>query len=302
MHAGWRWLFAGSLLVPVFIACGSSNTALSGGGGGSSGGGDDDSGGSSSGLSSGGGMTIGSTGFHVPPADARPPVIMTADSLCKAGFYQGAFTGTYSSNLAFGFPLTVSGNVELTLDQQGSADKDCMIDIVGEGITTETCNNVFTLSGGTITGVADKAGSIGDAAVGGFPYFCQLTGTLDCAKTILDNGWIECTYCIGPLADGGGACDLFGGRFAGPLTANYDTSTLAFTDGTWNGAESLCTTDAGSNMGGTCNNGTMPGPEGGPVSNYLALDGGYGLQLGGVQTKFGGAGAWGATCLTCGDQ
>jgi hypothetical protein len=49
--------------------------------------------------------------------------------------------------------------------------------------------------------------------------------------------------------------------------------------GTWNGAESL----AG-------NDGTMPGPDGGPISDYLAVDGGYGF-LG----KYGGAGTWNAT-------
>jgi len=298
MRAEWRWVFGGSLLVPVFIACGAgSNSALSGGPGGGSSGDDEDASGTSSGLSSGGGSSFGSSGaFIVPPADARPPIIMTADSACKAGFYQGQFTGSYSSNLAFGIPLTVSGNVELTLDQEGSSMMNCTIEVTGEGPTTESCSDVFTLSGGTITGVANKAGMIGDAAIGGFPYFCSMTGTLDCQKKVLDNGWIECTYCVGPLADGGGACDLLGGRFAGPLTANYDTTTLAFTGGTWNGAESLCTGDAG-NMGATCNNGTMPGPDGGPISEYLALDGGYGF-LG----KYGGSGDWGASCLTCGDQ
>ena len=81
-----------------------------------------------------------------------------------------------------------------------------------------------------------------------------------------------------------------GGHFAGPLTADYFVSDgggepsfgtmLTGTDpGTWNGAESL----AG-------NDGTMPGPEGGPITDYLALDGGYGF-LG----KYGGAGTWNAT-------
>jgi hypothetical protein len=37
------------------------------------------------------------------------------------------------------------------------------------------------------------------------------------------------------------------------------------------------------------NNGKMPGPDGGSVTNYLALDGGYGFG------RYGGGGTWGAT-------
>jgi hypothetical protein len=82
-----------------------------------------------------------------------------------------------------------------------------------------------------------------------------------------------------------------GGHFAGPVTADYSYGVDGGVPpefggpldggnaGTWNGAESL----AG-------NNGMMPGPEGGPISDYLALDGGYGF-LG----KYGGAGNWNAT-------
>ena len=77
---------------------------------------------------------------------------------------------------------------------------------------------------------------------------------------------------------------------AGPLTADYfvsdgggapafGTALMGTDPGTWNGAESL----AG-------NDGTMPGPDGGPISDYLAVDGGYGF-LG----KYGGAGTWNAT-------
>jgi hypothetical protein len=293
MRAWFRCIFVGSLAVPVFIACGGSNSPLTGGNQGvQSTTGGDDSGSSLPSLGGGG----SDAGIHFNEPDVyHPPAVMYGDSACKAGFYQGDFTGSYSSYLAFGIPLSVSGNVELTLNQEGTSDKQCTIMTQGEGAITESCNNIFTLSGGTITGVANKAGMIGDAAIGGFPYYCVLTGTLDCAKTVLDNGWIECTYCVGPLADGGGSCELLGGRFAGPLTANYDTSTLAFTDGTWNGAEALCSSDAG-NMGSTCNDGGV-GPDGSSiVDQYLALDGGYGF-LG----KYGGSGLWNATCLNCGD-
>jgi hypothetical protein len=290
MHAGWRWLFAGSLVVPVFIACGSSNSALSNG---QDVNGDDDSSSSSGSqmLSSGGGSG-GPSGFHYS-ADALPMGTMVASSACKAGFYQGTFTGDYSSHITVvGLGIPVTGNVELTLNQVGSSDKTCTIVVEGEGNTQESCNNVFTLSGGVISGTAD----------GVFPYYCTMTGTLDCgAKPVLDNGWIECTYCaFGVILDGSMAagdplanCTGAGGNFAGPLKANYDTSTLSFTAGSWNGAEVLCNGIAGTSTA-TCNDGGSPGPEGGPATNYLVADGGYGLA-----PNFGGAGGWGATCLNC---
>jgi hypothetical protein len=220
---------------------------------------------------------------------------MYAQSACKAGYYAGSFTGNYSSHLTlFGLDIPVSGNVQLTLDQEGSSDKQCTIDVTGEGPTMESCSDVFTLSGGTITGVADKP----EAGVGGFPYYCSMTGTLDCAKQVLDNGWIECTYCLGPVLDPDGGnplatCQLAGGNFSGPLKAGYDINTLAFTGGIWNGAEALCTGVAGTTTA-ACNDGGSPGPDGGPATNYLVADGGYGLA-----PNFGGAGSWGATCLNC---
>jgi hypothetical protein len=293
MRAAYRWLTAGSLFVPLVIACGaSSGGGLTGGGlgGSSSSGGGGSSGGSSSGLGGGGGSSSSGV-FQVPAADARPPIVMMADSACKAGFYQGAFTGTYASNLAFGIPLSVSGNVELTLDQEGTSNQTCTIMVQGEGLTTESCSDVFTLSGGTITGTANKLGQLGDAAIGGFPYFCTMTGTLDCKNTVLDNGWIECRYCVGNLTNDNTGCSLAGGTFAGPLTANYDTTTLAFTGGTWNGAEALCEADAG------CNDGGSPGPDGGSALDYIAKDGGY--TFGG---PYGGSGDWMASCLTCNDD
>ncbi len=62
------------------------------------------------------------------------------------------------------------------------------------------------------------------------------------------------------------------------MTASYDVGTKAFVMGTWNGAEAL----AG-------NDGTMPGPDGGPISAYLTDSGVY---LG--PNSFGGSGVWGA--------
>jgi hypothetical protein len=203
-----------------------------------------------------------------------------SDSLCKGGHYDGTFAGSYTSHLTLvGIPLTVTGNVDMTLEQEGTAQMTCML--VGEATK---CSDLFSLQNGTITGVAN-----GDDAGGGFPYYCTMTGTLDCPAKKLVNGWIQCTYCVGPLADGGMSCAFLnlggtsgitmgvGGQFAGPLTANYNTGTTSFVLGTWNGAESLAGNDGGS-----------PGPDGGPVSSYLS-DSGYGLL------DFGGSGTWNAT-------
>jgi hypothetical protein len=281
----YRWFVLSALGVAAVIACGSKSKNGLGGGDDSTPTPTDDSGTASS-SSSGSTSSSGNPGmvFH----NDSDGGLMTAPSDCKAGNYGGAFTGSYSSGLIAGIPLSVMGDVNLTLNQAGDSNTMCRVE--GEGF--ETCSNVFTLSGGTITGVANKAGMIGDATIGGFPYFCTMTGTLDCAKKLLVNGWIQCTYCVGPLADGGAACTInIGGHFAGPLTADYSygddagtppsfgTALTGADPGTWNGAESL----AG-------NDGTMPGPEGGPISDYLALDGGYGF-LG----KYGGAGTWNAT-------
>jgi hypothetical protein len=270
MRASYRALVCG-LWVPSLMACGTNKDtgfAVGGGNDASSSPGDDASGSSSGGSSSG-----SSSGGIFQMSDAA---VMQAPSACKAGDYQGAFTGSYSSSLILGVPLTVTGDVNLTLNQAGGSQTMCML--AGE---FESCANVFTLSNGTITGVANKAGSIGDAAIGGYPYFCSMTGTLDCAKKKLVGGWIQCTYCVfDQLAKGGTACDgaNVGGHFAGPLTADYDTNTHAFINGTWNGAEALAGNDGGS-----------PGPDGGTINDYLALDGGYGF-LG----KYGGSGDWGA--------
>jgi hypothetical protein len=200
---------------------------------------------------------------------------------CKGGQYNGTFAGLYTSHLTgIGVPIPVTGNVDMTLDQEGSGDMTCTL--VGE---TTKCSDLFSLKNGTISGVADE---LGDSGIGGFPYFCTMSGTLECAEKKLVGGWIQCTYCVGPLADGGMACSLLdgvagttgvGGHFAGPLTANYDYTSLSFVMGTWNGAEALAGNDGGS-----------PGPDGGPVSSYLSDSG---LYLG--PNDFGGSGTWNAT-------
>jgi hypothetical protein len=282
VHSLFKWVAAIGVWVPVVIACGAKNGTFQPPGGDDSGAsvtGDD---GSTSGSTS---SSSGST--YLPLLNLADAQVMTADSKCKGGHYQGSFTGTYTSSLTgVGFPIPVSGNVDMTLYQEGSAMMTCTLN--GE---MEDCSNYFSLQNGTITGVAD--GTVTEAGItGGFPYFCKMTGTLDCAAQKLVNGWIECTYCVGQLADGGMMCAPLisgigggiGGMFAGPLTAGYDYTTLAFTNGTWNGAEALCP-----NM--VCNDGMPPFPDGGKsVYNYISDSGTY-LGPG----DFGGSGTWTAT-------
>ncbi|MGH7436518.1 MAG: hypothetical protein ACRENE_12665 [Polyangiaceae bacterium] len=218
------------------------------------------------------------SGVALNLADAGAPAANNGP--CKGGKYEGTFVGLYTSHLTgVGVPIPVAGNVDMTLDQAGSSGQMCTF--AGE---SETCSNFFELKDGVITGIADAIQT--DAGpVGGFPYFCTMTGTLACKEKKLVDGWIQCTYCVGPLADGGMACELgnglfgttgVGGHFAGPLTADYDYSSLAFVNGDWNGAEAL----AG-------NDGTKPGPDGGPISEYLSDSG---LYLG--PGDFGGSGHW----------
>lgn len=271
------WFLAWSLASLPMGACGGSR----GGGGFQTG----YSGSSSGGLSDDGSSPL--TGLD----DGSAPVLVisndggsssnSAASMCKGGHYVGTFDGSYSSNLIIGIPLQVSGNVDMTLNAYGSPTQTCTFQ--GE---TESCSNFYQLSGGTVTGVATstKIDPL-DPTPSGYPYFCTMTGTLDCKAKKLVGGWIQCTYCVTQLADGGMGCTQaisglgggIGGQFAGPVTANYDTNTFSFVNGTWNGAEAL----AG-------NNGMSPGPDGGPISSYLALDGGYGIG------NYGGSGTWNA--------
>ena len=221
-----------------------------------------------------------------------------ADS-CKPGKYEGALGGLYSSHLTVvGADIPVTGSVDLTLVPAGSAGSQCVVDG-----TSEDCGNVLTIHNGTVTGTMD----------GLFPLFCTLSGALDCAARRLVGGWMECTYCVGSLADGGMSCGAgIGGRFAGPATADcFSTSTGGdggagaidgggigppafgtvppplganqsnYDPGAWNGAESLA---------GYSGSGSLP--DGGTLGDYLS-DAGYGRV--GVTNDFGGYGWWYAT-------
>jgi hypothetical protein len=234
------------------------------------------------------------------------------NSMCKGGFYEGSFGGLYSSHLTvIGANIPVVGDVQLTLHQQGSGTQMCMFE--GE---SDVCSNIFTVQGGVIKGTAD----------GLFPYYCTLTGTLGCKQKKLVDGWIDCTYCVGPLNDGGMSCAIggsgngmagggltgTGGQFSGPLTADYFyTSTggdggAGAIDGGGSGPPAFGTVPPplGANPNdydpGAWNGaeslagytGMGPLPDGGTVSDYLS-DAGYGRI--GVANDFGGNGWWYAT-------
>jgi hypothetical protein len=292
----WRSWTGGALLFVVTVGCSPKNTALSvdgDDGGGTLGPGDD------AGASSGSG---GPSGIFDQPDGS---VATGGDGNCRGGFYEGQFGGLYSSHITlFGINIPVTGDVRLTLQQMGDGMQDCTFE--GE---SEKCSDIFSVQNGTITGVADQVHTA-DASFGGFPYFCTLTGTLGCKEKKLENGWIECTYCLGDLADGGMSCVNgdgvggtigTGGQFAGPLTADYfytspdgggppqlgtEPPPLGNDPGSWNGTEAL------SNQRGMFYSGMGPLPDGGTLSNYIS-DAGYGKI--GAMDDFGGYGWWYAT-------
>jgi len=291
-----RLIVAAILAVPPLVACGSHKPGL------------DDSTGDDGG-------TQGTDATTAPNFnDPGPTGVFTSDggvaglgdsTNCKGGFYKGNFEGLYSSGIVgvatgggdagAGFNLPVIGDVQLTLNQTGSAAMTCSFE--GE---SEVCSNFFTLQNGTISGTAD----------GIFPYFCKLSGTLDCKNKKLVDGWIQCTYCVlTPIEDGGNCLldtPLSQGQFAGPLVGDYfytsgtdggppsfgtsplpgvfdgliSTADAGKDPGTWNGAESLAGYP-----------GTGPVPGGGTVGDHLS-DAGYGRI--GVANDYGGYGFWNA--------
>jgi hypothetical protein len=166
---------------------------------------------------------------------------------CKGGHYSGTFAGSYTSYLTSlfglgGFPLMVTGNVDMDLQQTAMTSS-------GEfaGMTT------YSIANGTIEGFANNV----------FPYHCDMVGTLDCdTKQLVGGGLRNCWYCVGLfVSTDGGGCSVYG-HFDGPLNASYDGTTFSFVDGTWNGSEAAALDDAGTlpEGGGVNDAGQYVGP------------------------------------------
>ena len=132
---------------------------------------------------------------------------------CKAGRYEGNFSGFYSSGFAGGIPIPV-----VALDLSGKPGLSFTLlktDSGGQEFAT------YTISNGFVDGVAD----------GAFPFKGALTGTLDC-KTKRFVGELDGMYSILlPLG-------LNEGAFKGPVTGQYNPATHSFTLGEWHVKES----------------------------------------------------------------
>ena len=115
---------------------------------------------------------------------------------CKAGHYQGDFVGLFASSMTvFPAPIPVGGNVDLTLKESANGE-------------------FFEIEGGKVSGVADLL----------FPYEADIVGRLNCTTRKLENA---------ALKNGHYLVGVFLLPFEGPLTADYDTLTLSFVNGTW---------------------------------------------------------------------
>ncbi|MET0594081.1 MAG: hypothetical protein ABW133_15380 [Polyangiaceae bacterium] len=182
-------------------------TGGSGGSGGSTGG----SGGSTGGSGGSTGGSGGSTGGSGPsdggagrPADAgvKPDVVFdwpeTVPGLkCKAGKYQGTFTGTYASSAAvIPLPVPVAGDINLTLVQTANGE-------------------VFEITNGKLSGTADLV----------FPFSADLIGKLNCKTSKLDPS----------TALKNGNYIIFGINFSfeGSFLGDYDKTIPAFVNGAW---------------------------------------------------------------------
>jgi hypothetical protein len=139
------------------------------------------------------------------PVDNANPSTLT----CQAGHYIGIFAGLYTSPITVvGVPIPVTGNVDLTLSQSPTGE-------------------FFTITNGFVTGRADILAE----------YRCIFTGTLNCTTKKLENGIIDCGYCVGAYVPDGGICLGLESHFKGPLTADYNGSSQSFENATWKGKE-----------------------------------------------------------------
>jgi hypothetical protein len=116
---------------------------------------------------------------------------------CRAGRYQGTFTGTYASSAAIiPLPIPVAGDIDLTLVQTATGE-------------------IFEISNGKLSGLANLL----------FPFSADLVGKLNCKTSKLD-----------PTTSlKNGNYIVLGANFAfeGPFLGDYDKVGVAFVNGTW---------------------------------------------------------------------
>jgi hypothetical protein len=179
------------------------STGGSGGSSGGSGGTTGGSGGASGGAAGSAPIDAGGAAGNPPVSDGGKPDIgfdwpETIPGLkCKAGHYQGTFTGTYASSAAvIPLPVPVSGDINLTLVQSANGE-------------------VFEITNGTLSGTADLI----------FPFSADLVGRLNCKVSKLDPA----------TALKNGNYVILGVNFAfeGSFLGDYDKVAVAFVNGTW---------------------------------------------------------------------
>jgi hypothetical protein len=173
-----------------------SGGATTGSGGGSGG-----SGGSTGG--SGGSGTADAGGGAGGPLDGGKPDVVfdwpeTVPGLkCKAGRYQGTFTGTYASSATIiPLPVPVSGDINLTLVQSANGE-------------------VLEITNGKLSGVADLV----------FPFSADLVGKLNCKTSKLDPSTA--------LKNGTYVVLGFNFFFEGSFLGDYNKTIPAFQNGLW---------------------------------------------------------------------
>ncbi|HEX6245635.1 MAG TPA: hypothetical protein VFZ61_32145, partial [Polyangiales bacterium] len=137
-----------------------------------------------------------------------PSVPVTTVGACKAGHYEGDFSGFYRSGFILGAPIPVFA-LDISLEP---ALKFTLEEKVGGDAEFPT----YVISDGYIKGTAN----------GLFPFEAKLTGTLDCRTKTL-TGQMDGGYSILlPLG-------LNQGVFIGPVMGSYNSDDHSFTSGTW---------------------------------------------------------------------
>lgn len=132
--------------------------------------------------------------------------VMPHDGTCKAGYYEGAFSGLYvsqvlnSATMGLYTNIPIAGDIKFNIEQEpGSA---------GES---------FAVSEGQFAGTGMSM----------FPFFAEFYGELDCNALRFEGELKKGYYEIG--------ADKF--AFQGMARSLYDPASFAFDDGVWSVAE-----------------------------------------------------------------